>query len=74
MNNLIWREACGGSGTCVQTAAWRTACAASNGCVEACCTANGVALIRDSVDPDGPRIAMPAAAWRNLLTTLKELP
>jgi hypothetical protein len=89
VHGLNWRKTCGGSGTCVETAAWRTAkacaasngcveagawrtaCHADNGCVEACQTPAGFALIRDSEDPTGPKIALDSVVWNNLVRGIK---
>ncbi|MBO2461565.1 DUF397 domain-containing protein [Actinomadura violacea] len=40
-------------------------------CVELAATGDGVRAIRDSVDPDGPRLTMPVAALRSLIETVK---
>ena len=39
-------------------------------CVEVATLPDRV-LIRDSKDPDGPRLAVPAAEWRTFLRTLR---
>ncbi|MEO3822829.1 DUF397 domain-containing protein [Actinomadura sp. B10D3] len=44
-------------------------------CVECACLASGrdgAVGIRDSVDPDGPRLILHPQAWRSLLTRLKQ--
>ncbi len=48
---------------------WHTSSYSGNGgdCVEVACTPERV-LVRDSKDPDGPALAVPAATWRALLT------
>lgn len=58
-----WRTAAGSaSGDCVETApAWRV----PDGLV--------CAAVRDSKDPDGPMLILTAAAWRHLITTIKEI-
>jgi hypothetical protein len=35
---------------------------------------NDAILLRSSVDPDGPILAFSPAAWRELITGLKQLP
>jgi hypothetical protein len=48
----------------------------SNGqasCVEAA-SQPGTVGIRDSKNPDGPRLAIPAAGWRAFIRTLKDGP
>ncbi|MGH3897277.1 MAG: DUF397 domain-containing protein [Pseudonocardiaceae bacterium] len=59
-----------GSGNCVQVG-WRTSSySGGNGdCVQVAPALDRV-LVRDSKDPDGPALAVPAPAWRAFLTTL----
>lgn len=76
MSGLTWRKArgCAANGTCVETAAWRKACGASGTCIEACCASGGLALIRDSVDPNGPRLVLTRDRFHGLLAVIKALP
>lgn len=43
---------------------------ATGQCVEVAAAPDQV-LVRDSKNPDGPRVAVPAAEWMKLLTRLK---
>jgi hypothetical protein len=51
---------------------WRksTRCAGNGACIEVADT--GRILVRDSTDPDGPRIALDRAAFRHLIAAIKE--
>lgn len=52
---------------------WRksTRCGASNTCVEVA-DARRAVLVRDSTDPDGPRIALDREQWAGLVAVIKE--
>ncbi|MGH3889761.1 MAG: DUF397 domain-containing protein [Pseudonocardiaceae bacterium] len=57
------------NGNCVEVG-WRTSTYSVNhGCVQVAPAPQGV-LVRDSKNPDGPALAIPATAWRVLLHTL----
>jgi Domain of unknown function (DUF397) len=50
----------------------RSSLSMSNGhCVEAAADPHGDILIRDSKDPDGPRLTFSSAAWAAFLTEVK---
>lgn len=53
--------------------AWRkaSACGASNTCVETARAPHAV-LVRDSADPEGPRLALSRDAFAGLLAAIKE--
>lgn len=56
-------------------AVWRKSSHSGSGndtCVEVSTTLPGVVGVRDSVDPDGPRLAFSPAAWRSLTARIKE--
>ncbi len=59
-----------GSGNCVQVG-WRTSSYSfGNGnCVQVAPAQDRV-LVRDSKNPDGPALAVPASSWRTFLSTL----
>jgi hypothetical protein len=68
---VAWRTAaCAGNGACVEIA-WRTACVAESNCIEVGHHPAAV-LVRDSTDPDGPRLTLTRQAFGRLLTTIKE--
>jgi hypothetical protein len=41
------------------------------GCVEVATSMPGIVAVRDSKDPDGPRLAFGVRAWQAFATTLK---
>ncbi|MGH3297370.1 MAG: DUF397 domain-containing protein [Trebonia sp.] len=45
----------------------------SGACVEAAAQDEAI-LLRGSIDPDGPVLVMPHAAWRDLTARIKEMP
>lgn len=66
----MWRKSShsnGSGGDCVEVAMWRKS-SRSNGsggaCVEVASNLPEVVAVRDSKDPDGPRLAFTAAAWQ----------
>lgn len=70
-NSESWRKSsrCGASNTCVEVAA-RSACSNDSNCVEVGHAA-GVVLVRDSADPDGPRLAMSRRTFAGLVAAIK---
>lgn len=66
-----WRKSSHSSspeGNCVELAAWRRSShssASEGNCVEVADMSSGVA-VRDSKDPDGPRLHLTRSAWRQL--------
>jgi hypothetical protein len=69
---MNWRKStrCAGNGACIEIA-WRTACRHESDCVEVGSVPAAV-LVRDSTDPDGPRLTLTRQAFGRLLTTIKE--
>jgi hypothetical protein len=77
MDDLRWRKSTrSGNGgiTCVEVAAvWRKSTRSGNGgntCVEVARLDRAVA-VRDSKDPDGPRLTMTAPAWQTFTRGVK---
>jgi hypothetical protein len=67
-NDLAWRKSrrSANNGGCVEVAAWHKATRSANdgACVEVgSCSCCGTA-VRDSKDPDGPKLAFSTATWR----------
>ncbi len=77
LTGAVWRKSSysGSNGAaCVEVAAvWRkSGYSSSNGgtCVEVASTETAVA-VRDSKDPDGPRLAFPAGQWQAFTRQVK---
>lgn len=74
---MRWRKSSysGSSGTnCVEVGTWRKASySGSNGgaCVEVMRSHPRTVAVRDSKDPDGPRLAFTAAQWRAFTRRMK---
>lgn len=71
-DGIVWHTSSysAGNGDCVQVG-WRTSSysAGSGNCVQVAPAPDRV-LVRDSKDPGGPALAVPAPAWRAFLTTV----
>jgi Domain of unknown function (DUF397) len=76
LSRIEWRKASYSSsngGTCVEVAAWRTASySSSNGgaCVEVG-AAERVVAVRDSKNPNGPRLAFTPEGWQAFTRRVK---
>ena len=72
--SLSWHKSSfsgGGNGGCVEVA-WRKSSfsgAGNGGCVEVAWPQPHVA-VRDSKDPDGPRLTFPHVTWKSLIATI----
>lgn len=76
---VLWRKSSyssGNGGQCVEVAAgWSTSSHSSaNGgaCVEVARDMPGAVAVRDSKDPDGPKLAFTPAAWQEFTGLLKD--
>jgi hypothetical protein len=73
----VWRTSSytsGNGGNCVEVGLWSKASYSGNnggGCVEVTQTPEAVVAVRDSKDPDGPKLAFNPAAWQTFITHLK---
>jgi hypothetical protein len=65
----MWTNASMDNGTCVEVA-WVTASAGNGACVDVA-GHDGQVLIRDSKDPDGPRLAFRRDEWDVFLAGCK---
>lgn len=76
LSRIEWRKAghsTGNGGACVEVGVWRkSSYSTGNGgnCVEVGGDPQFVA-VRDSKDPDGPRLAFSAGAWDTFLSRVK---
>jgi hypothetical protein len=60
--------------TCdLRLAIWRKSTYSANGstCVEVARNLPGIVAVRDSKDPEGPRLVFPAAGWRAFADDVK---
>jgi hypothetical protein len=70
ISDVTWRKASysgGNGGECVEVGVWRKASySGANGgeCVEVAATSAALIAVRDSKDPDGPRLAFTPAGWQ----------
>jgi hypothetical protein len=78
LTRAVWRKSSYSSsngGTCVEVAAvWRkSSYSGSNGgtCVEMASFGTSVVAVRDSKDPDGPKLAFPAGQWAAFTRQIK---
>jgi hypothetical protein len=78
VTSAIWHKSSysgGNGGDCVEVAlAWRKSSYSGGnggGCVEVAPAENDIA-VRDSKDPDGPRLQFNTAEWRAFLARIKE--
>lgn len=71
-DGIVWQKSSYSvnNGGCVEVG-WRTSSysAANGGCVQVAPAPERV-LVRDSKDPEGPALTVPATAWRVLLRTV----
>lgn len=74
--HTTWRKTrhCGASNTCIEIA-WRTStrCLNESDCIQLADNA-GAVLVRDSADPDGPRLTLTRETLAALLDAIKERP
>ena len=77
LSRAEWRKASystGNGGDCVEVATWRKASkSSSNGgnCVEVASHRPEVVAVRDSKDPDGPKLAFPPADWQRFTASVR---
>jgi hypothetical protein len=74
----VWRKSSysgSNGGACVEVAAaWQKSSysnASGGNCVEVAGTRADVVAVRDSKDPDGPRLAFPAGQWQAFTERIK---
>jgi len=78
IGHVTWRKSSystSNGGGCVEVGVWRKASySGSNGggCVEVARTPDTAIAVRDSKDPDGPRLAFTPDDWRAFLRQVKD--
>lgn len=73
LGHVSWRKSSysnANGGACVEVGIWRKASDRGN-CVEVIRGRPQTVAIRDSKDPDGPRLAFSAAEWRSFTRQVK---
>jgi len=78
LTGAVWRKSSysgSNGGNCVEVAeVWRkSSYSASNGgdCVEVACTMPAAVAVRDSKDPDGPKLIFTPADWTAFTKTIR---
>ncbi|MFE3326738.1 DUF397 domain-containing protein [Streptomyces sp. NPDC059176] len=77
LSTAIWHKSsysAGDGGDCVEVAAWRKSSYSGGeggNCLEVADYHPGVVPVRDSKNPDGPRLVFRAAAWSAFVADLK---
>jgi hypothetical protein len=79
IGHLTWRKSSytGANGNCVEVAhvpAWRKSSYSSNGggsCVEVAELPAAAIAVRDSKDPDGPKLIFSSGEWREFIAGIK---
>ena len=69
-----WRKSSrsAANGDCVEAASWHASRACESGaCIQVTACACPRVQVRDSQDPDGPRLAFAAGAWSEFTAALK---
>jgi hypothetical protein len=78
ISDVTWRKASysgGNGGECVEVGIWRKASHSGGnggGCVEVASAPNALVAVRDSKNPDGPRLAFAPPAWQAFIQRVAE--
>jgi hypothetical protein len=77
ISHVTWRKAShsgANGGGCVEVGVWRKASySGDNGgaCVEVASTAKARVAVRDSKDPNGPKLVFAPSAWESLIQRMR---
>jgi hypothetical protein len=77
IGNVTWRKASysgGNGGACIEVGVWRKASYSGGnggGCIEVASTPAALVAVRDSKDPDGPKLALSPDGWRAFTRRIK---
>ena len=76
IGNVTWRKASysgDNGGGCVEVGAWRKRHSGDNGgaCVEVASTGKPLIAVRDSKDPNGPKLAFTPPVWRAFIRRVR---
>ena len=78
IGHVTWRKSSysgSSGGGCVEVGVWRKASystSSGGNCVEVARASEAVVAVRDSKDPDGPRLAFTADDWRAFLRDVRD--
>ena len=73
ISNVMWRKASqsgANGGGCVEVGVWRKASYSGGnggGCVEVASTGKAFVAVRDSKDPNGPKLAFAPSVWESFI-------
>src|SRR5450755_961381 len=78
ISHVTWRKAsysgCNGGG-CIEVGVWRkSSYSGDNGgaCVEVASTGKPLVAVRDSKDPNGPKLALTPPAWESFMQRMRD--
>ena len=77
ISHVTWRKASysgGNGGDCVEVGVWRKAShSGGNGgeCVEVASTAKALVAVRDSKNPNGPKLAFAPSVWESFIQRVR---
>ncbi|MGO9779882.1 MAG: DUF397 domain-containing protein [Streptosporangiaceae bacterium] len=78
ISNVTWRKASysgGNGGACIEVGVWRkSSYSGGNGgeCVEVGPTGHPLIVVRDSKDPNGPKLAFTPPAWESFMQRMRD--
>ncbi|MEU2156511.1 DUF397 domain-containing protein [Streptomyces sp. NPDC019396] len=77
LSSAIWHKSSysgGSGGNCVEVATWRKSSysgGSGGDCLEVADDHPGIVPVRDSKNPEGPKLVFPAAAWSAFIADVK---
>jgi hypothetical protein len=77
ISHVTWRKTSysgGNGGNCVEVGVWRKASYSGGnggGCVEVASAAKAAVAVRDSKDPNGPKLAFVPSAWESFIERMR---
>ena len=78
ISNVTWRKASysgGNGGACIEVGVWhKSSHSGANGgdCIEVASTGKPLVAVRDSKDPDGPKLAFDPSMWQTFVHRLQD--
>ena len=74
ISHVTWRKASysgGNGGGCVEVGVWRKATGNGGDCVEVASTGKPLIAVRDSKDPNGPKLAVTRSTWESFIQRVR---